>query len=111
MTLISLISFLFAVYGFQKILSEGKPMEPLRNLLVKLLGDDIAMVFFRCPLCVGWWSGAIIGIYMILMPDKIELYPLLPFIGAGFCRFLSDLTYFAHLGDIEEPDDLVQNLP
>jgi hypothetical protein len=92
------LNFFFAVYGLQNIIAIGRPTAFIRSALMRI--SPTMKEFFGCALCVGFWAGALIGIYLFLARrffPEITWYPLLPLVGAGVCYFFRNLTFFAEL--------------
>jgi len=100
--------FILVVFGWVEIIIKGKPAAPFRKLLSRWKwGKE----FVRCPLCLGFWCGAVLG--LILMPsyDYVNVkytawvFDLVfdGFIGAGTSYFLH--TWITPLGFMEDENE------
>ena len=82
--------FVFAVFGLVEIIIRGKPTAPLRKLFsIWGCGKE----FIHCPLCLGFWCGAVLGHF--LMPLYIfwgVCWMFNGFIGAGMSYFLHTIV-------------------
>lgn len=79
-----LIFFIFTTFGLVEIIMKGKPAAPVRWVLRRVVGEG----FIRCPLCLGFWCGAICGFFLYDFPTWF----FCPLAGAGACYFLHALV-------------------
>jgi len=73
-----------------KIIIQGKPTAPLRKIFSL---SKIGKEFIHCPLCLGFWCGAVLGHF--LMPPYIlwwVCWLINGFIGAGMSYFLHTMV-------------------
>lgn len=83
-----LIFFILAVIGLTNTVNHGKIMDiiRLRPWLKDHLSEDLYEAT-KCPECVGWWAGLIMGILLISFNPLVFL-PC-AFAGSGICHCYS----------------------
>jgi hypothetical protein len=64
------IFLLFSACGLAFIISEGEIMSSFRNLCNKVFKSD----FVSCSQCVGFWSGALVGVFATI--SEIQIVPI-----------------------------------
>ena len=69
------------------ILKDGSILRPLRSLLSSL--SPIFKDLFNCSLCLGFWSGLIVGLVSYYYIEDNYLYFYFPLASAALC-WLSD---------------------
>jgi len=74
-----LLSFILACYGCTMIAVYGKIFEAIRP----------KYHFFHCPMCMGWWIGAIMSICFFGLPFNWFVGAC---IGSGMSYFISRLV-------------------
>ena len=47
--------------------------------------------FLKCSLCIGFWSGVLIGCLSYFFVDKSPIYFYLPFASCAVCWFFDSL--------------------
>lgn len=83
----NLAVFICAVFGIIEIIILGKPTKPIRRLFEK---HPVGKEFIHCPLCLGFWIGAVMGIFLPL----VDIYP---FVNEFVCGCVgSGASYFLH---------------
>jgi len=78
---------LLSCVGLMWILKDGSILRPLRSLLSSL--SPIFKDLFNCSLCLGFWSGLIVGLVSYYYIEDNYLYFYFPLASAALC-WLSD---------------------
>ena len=78
----TLVFILLACSGLTFILKYGSILAWLRTPLVKI---GLFRELFKCSLCLGFWSGILITIFLYKVDAWNPLYCLLPLASAAFC--------------------------
>ncbi len=79
---------LLASLGLMFILKYGSILGFLRNFLYDQ--SDVFKELFSCSLCLGFWTGLIVGVISVDTLCRSE-YVLLPFASAAFCNIVDML--------------------
>jgi len=76
------VFILLACAGLTFILKYGSILSWLRTPLsrIKFFGE-----LFKCSLCLGFWSGVLITIFLSYLELWNPIYCLLPFASSAFC--------------------------
>jgi hypothetical protein len=92
--------FIFATFGMVEIIIQGLPTAPIRRAFLK---NEVGAEFIRCPLCLGFWVGIILGFW--LLPLEVPWYLGAFFnglIGSGASYFLHNLVTLPDFGEDED---------
>jgi len=79
-----MLYYIIACFGLTCILKYGTILNRIRVFLCK---NKILKDLFDCSLCLGFWSGVILGIHGYLYTYE-SIFHLLPLISAGMCWVL-----------------------
>ena len=99
-----MIFFLSACVGLMFILKYGTILKSIRKPLVNL--HPKIKQLFGCSLCLGFWSGAIIGLYSWYFCHFEMEAVLFPFASAGLSWFFDSLLTLIQLKQIKAERDL-----
>lgn len=66
-------------------MQEGMILEPLKNLLAKVIKEPLAHSFYSCPRCMVsvWGSLALLGLYLVGFPVNWYLWPVYALCAVG----------------------------
>ena len=76
-----MLYYIIACLGLTCILKYGTILNRVRIFLCK---SRALKDLFDCSLCLGFWSGVIIGVHGYMYTSE-PVFHLLPFISAGMC--------------------------
>lgn len=76
------VFILLACAGLTFILKYGSILAWLRSPLIKLKFFD---ELFKCSLCLGFWSGVLISLFLYQVDMWSPIYCLLPFASSATC--------------------------
>ena len=79
---------LLSCLGLMFILKYGSIFKSLRDFLSAR--SDVFKELFSCSLCLGFWSGLVVGI-LTLKDCAVGEYIALPFASAAFCNIVDML--------------------
>lgn len=75
--------------GLMWILKHGSILDAPRKFLT--FHSKILSELFKCSLCLGFWSGLIIGLYSYFLIQKSNELFLLPLASSALCWFFDSL--------------------
>ena len=99
-----MIFFLSACVGLTFILKYGTILKWMREPLIKL--HPKIKELFGCSLCLGFWSGVLIGLYSWYFCHFDMEAVLFPFASAGLSWFFDSLIKVIQLQQIKSERDL-----